>query len=123
MIRSIKDNFWKKEINFCEVSVHHNMIAVGSLQEKVIFVWDYEYCKLLGEIMLREKAEPTVIAWINGYSMLVVGDNLGNVSIIHVVHFNSHSFRMELVTEIQLGDIPTHIIVDLETTKKNPNTF
>lgn len=63
---------------------------------------------------LKERAEATVIAWINGYSMLVVGDNFSTISIIHISHPNNHLFKMELVTTLVIDDIPTHILVDTD---------
>lgn len=83
----------------------------------MIYLWDYEYCKLLGEISLRNKAEPTAFCFINGYSMLVVGDNQGNLSIIELLRPDNYTFTMQLVTVLELGDCPTHIVLDMGANK------
>ena len=85
---------------------------MGGFQEKSVYIWDYEYCKLLGEISLRNKAEPTAFCFINGYSMLVIGDNQNNVSVVELIRPDSYSFRMELVAVLELEECPTHFLLD-----------
>ena len=69
--REIKNCFNNKEINLLDVSVYHNLIVTIS-NNKSIYIWDYEYCKLLGSIDLDEGIEPTNICFINGYSILCI---------------------------------------------------
>lgn len=69
--REIKNCFHGKEIYIMEVSIYHNILVMGSTQRE-IFVWDYEYCKLLGSIQLAEGYEPISFAFINGYSILLL---------------------------------------------------
>lgn len=45
--REIKNCFHGKEVNFLDVSIYHNMIVTIS-NNKTIYLWDYEYCRLMG---------------------------------------------------------------------------
>lgn len=47
----MKGNFFNKDINTLAFSVYHGMIAIGSNCSD-IYIWDYEYAKLLFAIQL-----------------------------------------------------------------------
>jgi WD40 repeat protein len=68
----MKNNFWGREINCIELSVYHNLIAVASHSHHLIYLWNYEYGKLVASINLEDKY-PTCLHFINGFSMLLVG--------------------------------------------------
>jgi WD40 repeat protein len=78
----MKNNFNGKEITLGCVSVYHGFIAIGS-NSKSVYIWDYEYSKLLMEITLPldedPNIEPTSLSFINGYSILVIGTSDGTV--------------------------------------------
>ena len=65
-----------------EVSLFHNMIVTSTHSNK-IYIWDYEFCKLISCIELEEGAEPTAFAFINGYSILLIAANDGKLYIVH----------------------------------------
>lgn len=67
--------------------------------------------------MLKGKAEPTVICFINGYSMIVIGDNQFRVTIIKIEHPDNYSFKLKLVSLIEVSDVPTHFLLDVNSSK------
>lgn len=99
MLRLIKNNFYGNDIALAAVSIYHGFIAVASASPccstndnnltKSIYIWDYEYCKLLLEIHLPNEAEPTSLAFINGYSILVVGTSEGMVYLLKIAASSS----------------------------------
>ena len=84
----MKNNFNGREINLGAVSVYHGLIAVGS-SDKSIYIWDYEFAKLLIEINLPShydsSVETTSIAFINGYSILVIGTSIGELHLVKLI--------------------------------------
>lgn len=80
LLRHIKNCFGGKEITVGAVSIYHGLIVVGS-SERNLYVWDYEFAKLLIQISLpKEKdpgIEPTALTFINGYAILVIGTSTG----------------------------------------------
>lgn len=54
--REITNCFFNKEITFLEVSVYHNLLFAASNTE-TIYVFDYEFAKLISAIHLEKKAE------------------------------------------------------------------
>ena len=103
--REIKNCFHKKEIQLMEVSVYHNLLVLGS-NTKNIYVWDYEYCKLLGFLELGDGYEPTSFAFINGYSILLIGASDNRIYIVQII-------RKDQNTEFQLFGV-----IKLEDTKE-----
>lgn len=67
----MKGNFRNKDIATLAFSVYHGMIAIGSTNNEV-YVWDYEYAKILFSIFLPENIEPTAMTFLNGFSILVI---------------------------------------------------
>lgn len=121
MLRLIKNNFCGHELSIAAVSIYHGLIALGSSSSacRSIFLWDYEFCKLLLEIKLPGDSEPTSLAFINGYGLLAVGTSEGTVHVLRVKnlaqsssnkgssslssysHSSSHSYAACLVAQFQ----------------------
>ena len=64
-----------------QVSLFQNMIATGSIDSKV-FLWDFEYTKLVIEVTLL--ASPTCLAFVDLYSLLLVGCSNGFTYIFRI---------------------------------------
>lgn len=82
----MKNNFFGKDITVGALSVYHGLIAVGSA-DKNVYLWDYEFAKLLVEIVLPSKdpnIETTSLAFINGYSILVIGTSIGELHLVKI---------------------------------------
>jgi len=103
--REIKNCFHNKEIQLMEVSVYHNLLVMGS-NTKDIYIWDYEYCKLLGFLELEEGYEPTSLVFINGYSILLIGASNNKIYIVQII-------RKDQNTDFQLFGV-----INLEDTKE-----
>ena len=80
--RSIKNMHYKKEVILMELSVYHNLI-VTTTNNHMLYVWDYEYVKLIASIEIASDLEPTFIQFVNGYSFIIIGDSNGKVNLIH----------------------------------------
>lgn len=72
-----------------EVSLYHNIIVTGSSGRK-IFVWDYEFVKLIACIEIEKGTEPTGFSIINGYRLLIISTNSG---MIYILKFNIKEFK------------------------------
>lgn len=92
--RDIKNCFHGKEIHLMELSVYHNILVMGS-NNRDIYIWDYEYCKFLGLLELEEGCEPTSFAFINGFSIFLMGASDNKIYIIQI-------HRKEQTTDFQL---------------------
>jgi hypothetical protein len=62
VLRKIKKVHFKKEILLLELSVYHNLIVTASYQSE-LYLYDYEYAKVIGFIQLDCQAEFTSIAF------------------------------------------------------------
>ena len=84
-----------------EVSLYHNIIITGSSSRK-IYIWDYEFVKLIACIEIDKGTEPTGFTIINGYRLLFISTNLG---IIYILKFNIKEFKaqFELIGVINLN--------------------
>lgn len=81
IVRSVKNNHYGKEVSILEVSLYMNLFVTGSVERKV-YLWDFEYSKLLAEISLS--AEPNCIVFVNIYSLLIIGCSDGMTYIFRV---------------------------------------
>ena len=104
--RKITNMHYNKEILFLDVSVYHNLIVTCS-SNNVMFIWDYEYAKLLASITIDKDSEPSCLKFINGYAVLIVGDNQGK---IHFFHFKRKTFQYITIQRIAIIDINSPII-------------
>lgn len=85
-----------------EVSVYHNIIITGSSERK-LYVWDYEYCKLVACIELIKGVEPTGIYILNCYKMIIIATSSG---MIHFIKFSIKEFKakFELIFSFCVSD-------------------
>jgi hypothetical protein len=58
-----------------QISFYHDLIALGSLRDNRILLWDYTMAKLSAMIKLPIGTEPTALAFVNGIGMLLVADS------------------------------------------------
>lgn len=72
-----------------KVSLYHNIIVTGS-SGKEIFIWDYEFVKLIAQIEIDNGTEPTSITIVNGYRILIITTNSG---MIYFIKFNIKEFK------------------------------
>ena len=83
--RKITNCHFRKEIFVMETSVYHNIIVTAAARSNVLYIYDYEYIRLIGSIEIEEGAETTCIQFINGYAILLVSTNVGTVHFFHFV--------------------------------------
>lgn len=83
--RKVTNCHFKKEISIMEVSVYHNLFITAANRSNTLYLFDYEYIRLIGSIEIEEGAEPSTIQFINGYSIVVISTNIGTVHFIHFV--------------------------------------
>ena len=88
----MKGNFRNKDIATLAFSVYHGMIAIGSTTNEV-YVWDYEYAKILFSIFLPETIEPTAMTFLNGFSILVIAASNGEVYFVKLLRYNEHQYQ------------------------------
>lgn len=55
------------------------------------------------------------MCFMNGYSILIIGDNQSQVSAIELLRPDSYTFKMKHLWTYQLSDIPTHFLLYLNT--------
>ncbi|KAL4463948.1 hypothetical protein ABPG74_005885 [Tetrahymena malaccensis] len=89
--RLIKNAHYNKEVNQMEVSLFHNIIVTGSSGRKV-FIWDYEFVKLIACIEIDKGTEPTGFFFINGYRVLIITTNSG---MIYILKFNVKELKAQ----------------------------
>ncbi|EAR85821.2 WD domain, G-beta repeat protein (macronuclear) [Tetrahymena thermophila SB210] len=89
--RIIKNAHYNKEVNQMEVSLFHNIIVTGSSGRKV-FIWDYEFVKLIACIEIDKGTEPTGFFFINGYRVLIITTNSG---MIYILKFNVKELKAQ----------------------------
>ncbi|EAR87863.2 WD domain, G-beta repeat protein (macronuclear) [Tetrahymena thermophila SB210] len=99
--REIINCFYNKEVTIVEVSVYHNLLFAASNSE-FIYVFDYEFAKLLYCIELENKVEVQAMSVVNGFSLLLISANNG---FIYIINFSKKEY---LFTARLIGyiDIP-----------------
>ena len=73
-MRELHGCFNNKEIMIVELSVFHNLIVTASHTEE-IYIWDYEFFKLLANIKLPKRVDPTAISITNIYPLMIIATN------------------------------------------------
>lgn len=86
-----------------EISLFHNIIITGSCESK-IYIYDYEYGKLIACLSIERGTEPTGFSVINGYRLLLIATNSG---ILHILRFFIKDFKahFELFGSFSLSSI------------------
>lgn len=121
-IRSIRDNFDKKEVNLMELSLYHSLIAAGCSRDGNVLIWDYTTAKLLATVNLPQSIEPTALGFVNGAGILLVADTTPRLLLL--------KFERKL-NKLKIGVwmcIPfkklviNHLLVDLRTNQKQLRT-
>ena len=104
--RKITNMHYSKEILFLDVSIYHNLIVTCS-SNNIVYLWDYEYARLLASITLNKGSEPSSLQFINAYAVIIIGDNQGK---IHFFHFKRKDIQYISIRRIAIIDINLSII-------------
>lgn len=75
-----------------EVSLFHNIIVTGSSERK-IYLWDYEFAKLIACVEIEKETEPTGFCFLNGYRLLLISTN---TAFVHILKFSVKEFKASL---------------------------
>ncbi len=67
--RTVKNLHHNKVVSLIEISVYHNLL-VTSTQNNVLYIWDYEFARLIAVIQTAETSEFSCVHFVNGYSVL-----------------------------------------------------
>jgi WD40 repeat protein len=76
VLRSILHTHQDAETTNLALSVYHNLMASASV-DNVVYIYDYEYGKLLVGVELEEKCTVTALEFINGLGVLLICANNG----------------------------------------------
>lgn len=49
-----------------------------------MLIWNYEFGKLSGEVVIKEGCEIVGLQFINGYNILVIATNVGIINLIKI---------------------------------------
>lgn len=74
-LREVVNCHGKQQIVLMEVSFYHNLIVTSSNGPTLLF-WNHEFGKLIGTLTLENESEPTAMAFVNSFSLIVIADNL-----------------------------------------------
>ncbi len=107
VFRQVDNCFHSKEISLMEVSVYHNLLVAGAAGNNVLYLWDYEYVRLIACVEIEDEAEPTVIQIINGYSILVVCTSVGTVHFFHFARKDMTQITMRNIAVINVNQLST----------------
>ncbi|EAS04189.2 WD40 domain protein, putative (macronuclear) [Tetrahymena thermophila SB210] len=99
--RVFKNAHYGKGINLLEFSYYHNMIFTGS-DSNEIFIYDYEYLKCIGTVILPNNQTPTQIHLINGFSILSVSTTDSFIYLIHIQSNENYNLKFKLLQIIDL---------------------
>lgn len=102
VLRRVDNCFNRKEISLMEVSVYHNILITGSSRNSTLYIWDYEYMRLIANIDIEDGAEPVGLQIINGFAILIISTSIGTV---HFFHFNRKDATHIAMRNIGLLDI------------------
>lgn len=78
------------EITSMELNLYHSLVVTTST-EQAVYVWDYEYCKLMARIELA--SEPTFTFLTDEYPLLIVGGKDGGVWLFE---FHRKEFKLHI---------------------------
>lgn len=76
--------FHGKEIGLLDVSVYHNLIVVCSGDSQVFF-YAYDDNSLVYVLTLPPHSTPTALAFINGFSLLLMATSDKRVHFLHFI--------------------------------------
>jgi len=99
--RKIKNIHNQKEITLLEVSVYHNLIATATTGSNVVYLYDYEFARLIGSVLVPKGTEPTCIHFINGYGFIIIADSSGSIHFIHVTKKDVSNITFQTVGRIE----------------------
>jgi len=110
MKRSIKNVNFNKGVSFMEVSVYHSLILTMG-NNNSIFVWDYEYAKLLASIQGSRDSELTTVYVFNHYPLIVVADTSGKVHFLSFKRRDNVNITFKKIAEIDFNGENQHTFV------------
>ncbi|KAL4492632.1 hypothetical protein ABPG72_007745 [Tetrahymena utriculariae] len=99
--RVFKNAHHGKGINQLEFSYYHNLLFTGS-DSNEIFIYDYEYLKCIGTIILPNNSTPTQIHLINGFSVLAIATIDCFIYLIHIQSNENYNLSFKLLQIIDL---------------------
>ena len=99
-----------------ELSVYHNVIVTTS-NSNLVYLWDYEYFKLIKCLELQKNEEPTCISFINGYAILLIGTNNNKIYLQHF-EFRDQNITLKLICIIDIESIFLNNELNLEFDKE-----
>jgi len=104
-----------------EVSLFHNIIITGSFERK-LYVWDYEFSKLIACIKLERGTEPTAICILSGFCLILIATNAG---MIHLIKFDVKGLKssFELVFSFRINDEDNKNLSELESKQVNSENY
>lgn len=105
--RKVANCHSRKEISILEVSVYHNLFITPASRSNVIYIYDYEYARLIGSIEIEEQAEATAIQFVNGYSIVVISTNAGTVHFFHLTRKDVTNLKIRQVATLDVNSLQT----------------
>ena len=103
VMRSISNVYFNKGISQIEVSVYHNLILTRG-NNNLIFVWDYEFVKLLACIQTPVDSEPVLVSILNNYPIIKVADTKGKIHFIKFKRKEVTHISFKTIGEIDISD-------------------
>ncbi|EGR31827.1 hypothetical protein IMG5_101410 [Ichthyophthirius multifiliis] len=88
--RQILNVFYKKEIHLLEISVYHNLIVVCNFHNNNIYIFNYEYCKLVSCIQVE--GSPSSLQFINRFEILIISTSNGK---IYLLKFEQNELKIQ----------------------------
>lgn len=93
VVRELVKVHGKQEITILEVSVYHNLFLTGGFSNE-IYIYDYEYWKILGRVELDPGVYPTTIKFIDGLQVLVVASSDGNMQLLKIDNSEPNNLKI-----------------------------
>jgi len=100
--KSAKNLHYKKEVSLLEISPYHNLLASAS-SSNFLYIWDYEFLKLMATLEIDTGTEFTCLAFLNEYPLMIAADSSGKVHILcfHRKEGFNITFKRIALIEIQ----------------------
>ena len=102
------------------MSVYHNLLVIGSNSSSSVYLWNYQYGKLIGEIVLVNEF-PVAIHVINGYGLLLVGTSAHNIYLFRT-NISSNDLEIQLLEKISVARNIIAISTDIKLKGKGKFT-
>ena len=104
ILREVNYCFNSNKISILELSVNHNIFAIASFTNR-IYIFDYEFCRLVQCIELMEEEEiPIAIHIMSDYPVILITSDRNKLYVVQFIQNGNSAMKSKLLAHIDVSN-------------------